>query len=384
MNTFTKTLYKRSSTGAVQVWWMEIDGHKYRQHYGKKDGKIITKKWSYASPKNIGKINETTPEEQAILEVVAAVEKQLKSNYFENEADIDTGFLEPQLAKPNKAYIDKVDWKGGQIVDEKLNGIACIITKEGAFSRTNERFFAIPHILAELAFIFRNNPDAYIQGELFNPDYVNNLGALTELVAVTRKEKDITPELLEASEKIVQYHIYDGYNFGGIKINMSGRVRRNGLDAWFKEHKNSFISIKKIKYIWAFSFEEAKEFADEYIAKGGEGAIIRNPLAEYQHKRTKDLLKLKKFESKEFKVISIEEGTADWEGCAKFVWLELPDGTRDNKFKSNVKGSMPHLREVFQNRHYYVDKMVTVEFQELSPYNVPLIPYTDLLVRDYE
>lgn len=378
-------LYSRNSNGSVQVWWVEIVKNTFRQHYGKVDGKIVTKEWTYAEVKNSGKSNETTPEEQAVIEVDALYEKQKKKNYFENIDDIDSGFLEPQLAKPCKDYIDDVDWKSGQIVDHKLNGIACIVTKKNgkvrAFSRKNEEFFAIPHIIKALEPFFNKNPNAYLQGELFNPEYVTQLNKIAELVAVTRKEKDITPEILKESEKMVQYHIYDGYGFGPSTVDSNGECRRLELVEAFNYYPSPIFIIN---FMWCDSFDKMKKFADKYIAKGGEGVIIRNPKAPYQHKRTKDLLKYKKSESEEFEVISFEEGTADWAGCAKAVWCKLPNGKKEKQFKSNIRGTQVELREVLKNQKKYIGKMITVDFQEYSPYGCPLIPYTSLLVRDYE
>lgn len=384
-------LYSRTTTGAVQIWSAELNRNAYRQHYGQLNGKIQTTEWTYCYSKNVGKANETTGEDQAEKEVKALYKKKLKENYFENVADIDDGFKEPQLAKPCKDFLDKVQWERGVIVDEKLNGVACIITKDGARSRKNETFHAIPHIIAELKSFFEDNPNAYLHGELFNPKHVNELNKITELVAVTRKEKDITPELLVASEKVVEYHLYDGYGFtvqspeGPLTVvqNSNGMARRQALRTLIS-FENSFKYIKIVNYINVTSFDEMREYANDYIGRGGEGVIIRNPYAPYQHKRTNDLLKYKKSESAEYKVISIEEGTANWSGCAKYVWVEVPNGIKDKKCKINVRGKREHLREVLSNREQYVGKMITVDYQELSPYNIPLINYTDLVVRDYE
>ena len=96
------------------------------------------------------------------------------------------------------------------------------------------------------------------------------------------------------------------------------------------------------------------------------------------------LLKFKKSESDEFKVIGFEEGEADWAGAAKAVWCELPNGLKDNKFKSNLRGSLGELKEVWNNQSKYIGQMITVDYQELSPFNTPLIPYSSLLIRTYE
>jgi len=378
-------LYCRDSNGGTRVWWIEREGASYRQNYGVLGGKIVTTNWLHSTPKNEGKSNETTPEEQAHKECEAEIKLQLRLNYFENVDDIDKGFLEPQLAKPTKGtnYIDKIKWEDGQIVDHKLNGVACIVKNGGAFSRKNKQFHAIPHIVDELAFVFEEFPNAYLQGELFNPKYVTELNKIAELVAVTRQPKDLTPELLAESKRMVEYVLYDGHGFShDCHADSNGATRREELRKFIESH--NFKHIKLVNYKICKSLAEMQDYFAEYVATGGEGVIIRDPTAPYHHKRTKALLKFKKSESAEFKVISIEAGEGNWTGCAKFVWLELPNGLKSKKFKSNVSGSQEHLGEVLKNKESYVGKTVIVEFQEYSPYRCPLVPYTSLVVRDYE
>lgn len=48
-------LYKRTSTGATQVWWQEIENDKYRTHSGQDGGAIVVSEWTTAKPKNEGK-----------------------------------------------------------------------------------------------------------------------------------------------------------------------------------------------------------------------------------------------------------------------------------------------------------------------------------------
>lgn len=372
-------LYTRNTNGSINVWWAEVTGNAYTTSYGQVDGKIQTALPIYAKGKNGGKANETTDAQQAIVEVNALYKKQRKSNYFDDIDDIDTGFLQCQLATPCADYIDKVDWKSGQIVDHKLNGFACIITAKGAFTRKNEQYHSIPHILKELKPFFDKFPNGYLQGELFNEKYVTELNKIAELIAVTRQPKDITPELLAESERIVQYHIYDGYNSQTITAATDGMTRRSAMSIWLE--KQHFKYLKPIIWKVVYSFAEMEAIFKAYVAKGGEGVIIRDPKAPYYHKRTRALLKYKKLEDAEFKIIEICEGKGNWQGCAKKVWCELPNGKREKKFKSNIEGMREHLRKMFNERDRYVGKWITVRFQEYSPFNVPLIPYTDMVVR---
>ena len=59
------TLYARSSGGKVLIWRMERENNKYRTISGQEDGKQVTTQFTVAEPKNVGKKNATSPEEQA-------------------------------------------------------------------------------------------------------------------------------------------------------------------------------------------------------------------------------------------------------------------------------------------------------------------------------
>jgi hypothetical protein len=74
-----KTLYKLTSTGAIQQWqiFVSVNGH-YWTRYGQVDGAIVETNPTKCKRKNVGKINETTEEEQAILEATSKYEKKLK------------------------------------------------------------------------------------------------------------------------------------------------------------------------------------------------------------------------------------------------------------------------------------------------------------------
>ena len=75
------TLYKRDSKGKVREWTVEWTGHGvsqpgYRTVAGLQGGKLITSEWKYTEAKNVGKVNATTPSEQAEKEAQALWEKR--------------------------------------------------------------------------------------------------------------------------------------------------------------------------------------------------------------------------------------------------------------------------------------------------------------------
>ena len=105
------TLFSRTSTGAVQTWFIETEGDKYRTVFGQKDGAIQTTNWTVCYPTNEGRANARNGEEQAVFEAKALWKKKKESGCFEDIKDIDTSlFTEPMLAKKYEDYNDSLQF----------------------------------------------------------------------------------------------------------------------------------------------------------------------------------------------------------------------------------------------------------------------------------
>jgi DNA ligase-1 len=376
------TLYARTSTGAIQEWTIVVGNNYYTTTYGQKDGQLVTTDPSYCEGKNIGKANETSPENQAIKEAQAIYKKKKKEGYFENVEDIDKEtFFQPQLAKKFVDYQDKVVYP--LAVESKLNGVRCIFNKKGAFSRTGEQFHCIDHIKDSLAPLFIKYPDLILDGELFNPLFKNQLNVIASLVSVNRKITDVTEEDHIKAKEVVQYHVYDGF----VNKEMMGSaftVRKEALRNLLEEDAHGCIFYHP--YEWVHSYEEIGVLMQKVKEENREGLMLKNPNGIYENKRSKNFLKLKVFTDDEFKVVEFLEGTGNWAGKVKKVvcLLNVPATNGKTTFESNIRGTMEELAELWQNRHMHIGKKVTVDFQEWSPYNIPLIPYCDPMFRDYE
>ena len=74
-----KTLYSRSTTGKTLEWTIEIESNKYRTISGYTDGIKTVSQWTICEPKNVGRSNATTAEEQALLEATAIHRKKMEN-----------------------------------------------------------------------------------------------------------------------------------------------------------------------------------------------------------------------------------------------------------------------------------------------------------------
>jgi len=370
------TLYKRTSTGAIQEWTIEVIGNTFVTKSGQVGGVIKESKPTTCIGKNIGKANESSPEQQALIEAQAKFDKQLKSKYKLDVDDIDTQtFISPTLASPLKARKKPIVFPA--FVQIKYNGVCCIIDNEfGSRSRNGEIFYNIKHINKELESFFEKNPDVVLHGELYNYDLRRNLNRLVELVAVTRKEKDLTPELISESKRIVQFWVYDGY----IKGKESEPYKKRIVDIQSLIRGMRYIFIAPTHVVK--NEEDIKKHFDAALEDGQEGVIVKMIKMPYLHKKNTDIIKYKEKDSAEYKVVRFIEGNGNWTGCAKKATCLLENG---ETFESNIYGDMPFLKYVLENQDEYLNKIYTVDFQCLSEYDVPQLPWVDItLPRDYE
>jgi DNA ligase-1 len=112
------------------------------------------------------------------------------------------------MIKPMLAYkVDKkpVDWSEKVFIQPKLDGVRCIFTKDGAYSRTGKEFKNLAHIKYDLTDFFRKHPNSVLDGELYNHALKNDF---EKIISLVRKQKPTENDRLDA-QHLVQYHVYD-------------------------------------------------------------------------------------------------------------------------------------------------------------------------------
>ncbi len=200
----------------------------------------------------------------------------------------------PMLA--HKFDDKRVDWSLPVYIQPKLDGVRCLFTKDGAFSRTGKEFMNVAHIRTALLPFFNQHPDVILDGELYNHEFKRDF---EKIISLVRKQKPTADDRLEA-QKLVQFHVYD--YFDGV-IYDSYKTRMQML-------VTSDIYDRHIKYVPAKlvdSYNYARELHAEFLDQGYEGSIIRLD-GLYKHGRSYDLMKFKDFSDAEATIIGYEEG----------------------------------------------------------------------------
>ena len=356
-----ETLYTIDSTSKTRIWLMQQEGEKFRTVSGVKDSEnLVTAEWTVCEPKNEGKSNETSGEEQAAKEIAAKYKKQLKTGYSKSEtgAAEGTSYVECSLAKKYNDYKDKIDFtKQDWLMQCKFNGARCIATKNGLFSRKGERFVSIKHIEESLKPFFEKYPNAVLDGEAFNNDLRESLNELMKLI---RKSVHATPEDLQRSKEIVKYHVYDGFNFTDeTQESAPYSVRKTWID------NNIVGKYDYVEEVNSYSITNQLDFNKYYnslLNDRQEGAILRRSDVGYARKRTKDLLKIKETEDSEFTILDIKEGSGNWSGAGKVITLKFGDSS----FDATLKGTYEEGVELLKNRKDWIGREVTISYNGVT------------------
>lgn len=366
------TLFIKTATGAIQQWTVKSDviqeGHSPIKgavftEYGQVNGKLQTTIDVIKTGKNLGKANETTPAEQAALKAKQMWDKKLKEGYIQDLSLAAVGEtnlpgIEPMLAFPIEKKEKHVTFPAWS--QPKLDGFRCIAVIENGkarlYSRTRKEVLTVPHIVKELERIF-HDVNIILDGELYNHLLKHDFPRLASII----KRDEIHPD-----HTLIQFHCYD--------VAGKGSFEERFKNAWTRVlncHEKCNETIQIIKTDFVQSQEELEENFATYLADNYEGAMYRSLNMPYENKRSAGLLKVKTMEDAEFEIVGVEEGNGKLMGKAgAFVCINK----EGKEFKAKMKGALESLTEYLVNFDKYKGRQLTVQFQGVSPDNIPRFP----------
>ena len=371
-------LFKKTSTGKIQSWYVHVKGTTIVTRFGQVGGKMQTTSDPIKEGKNIGRDNETTAREQACKEAKAMWTKKKKSGYVEDAMDAEAdktddvieGGVLPMLAKKYEdVFNDKYFELYTVQAQPKLDGIRCIAMHEGGittlWSRTRKRITSCPHIEDAINKICYDKDIGRIifDGELYCNKYSKDF---EKIVSAVRK-KDPSEEA-----KMIDYHIYD-------------LASEEPDDTYWKRNKklinmglNKYDHLELVDTVVVRSLVGINDVHEKFVGQGYEGAMIRISSEGYENTRSKQLLKLKTFEDAEFKIIGVEEGRGKLAGHAGAFVCETSKG---KKFNVKMSGDTEMLRHYLEKFARYKGKQITVKYQGLTSDQIPRFP-VGIRIRD--
>ena len=207
------------------------------------------------------------------------------------------------MIKPMLAHMynpDKAKWPA--YIQPKLDGVRCIITKDGAYSRTGKEFKNVEYIKTHLNnYFFDRFPDVVLDGELYNHDLKNDFEKIVSLVRKTKPTKEHEREAMD----LVQFHCYD---FQSPKLTYE--FRKGFLEKILPQ--SDCVHLISTAYI--LNDRDAGLHHRANLKGGYEGSIYRSIDGYYKGTRSWDLMKFKDFEDAEATIVGYEEGKGKREG----------------------------------------------------------------------
>lgn len=379
------TLYSKTSKGGIEQWSVWVEGDKLFTEHGLVGGKLQTSSKTIKG-KNLGKSNETTPEEQAEKQALAEWTKQKsRKGYTEDFAKAQAGGndgaggLRPMLAKKWTEHGDKVLYP--IYVQPKLDGIRCIAIVNAdrtvtLWSREQKEFKA-PTKIAEQIAAMNLPPGTILDGELYNHELRSDF---EKIASCTRKPYPASDE----EQALIQYHVYDlpsqDGHFGTRYVKLAMTLSKDYSTIKLVETK----FLKEEDELEAY-FRHCRDRGYEgcmiraLTISGKKGAKIENDCYE-EDTRSYFLLKMKEFDEDEFPIIGTKEGVGKMAGCAVFT-CKTKEG---NEFDVKMEGSLDGLRKYLYMDALWKGKKLTVQYQGFTNKNhVPRFP-VGKVVRDYE
>lgn len=363
----TRTLQAETKTGRTKFWrgliLRDDEGNHYTQNefwqVGPNGESVRQRSEPYrVTPKNVGRANETTPLEQARIELNADYQKKIDKGYHpEGEEHLaGNGYTLPMLAHPFAKKAHKIVYP--VYVQPKFDGTRMLYNSQvGHWSRQGKAY--LPEVVAHLSFDTRG---LTLDGELILPEGYTFQDTVR---AIKKYRKETTP--------LLAYRVYDV-----VDPEKPFRERFALLKELVVELANPSLILTQTRLV-----ENEEELAAAHAAfteRGYEGTMVRDPDSLYSPGHRSDgLLKLKDFVDDEFLIVGYEMGQGKDYGTP--IW-ECQSHTGKNFFV-RPEGTLAQRQQMWADRELYVGKMLTVRFQRLSDEGVPIFP-VGVGVRDYE
>lgn len=273
---------------------------------------------------------------ESITLVKTGYEKALmRAQTMWNNENIKGTEILPMLAnkwEDRKNYITEPFY-----VQPKLDGVRLLVSNQGCFSRTGKPVKGVEHLAKGLKDGEWLDGECYASGKTF---------------------EEIT-SMFKTNPKELEFHVFDYFDLGRPDLPFAERQKR-----------------ATVQTVLVHSKKDISKWHDTFVRQGHEGIMIREAVSIYEvGKRSNYLLKYKEFQTEEYEIVGVKEGTGREKGAA--IW-ECEGG-----FCAKPEGTLEYRRQLFEDKDKYIGKMLTVRFQNLTAQGVPRFP-VGVAVRDYE
>ena len=248
------------------------------------------------------------------------------------------------------------------ILTTKLDGVRCILlNKESGpefYSRQGQRFEG----LIELEEEAKQLPIGYAyDGELLlNKEGLESKDLYRETMKVVGADKEKRNIIFNCFDSLLIEDFEKGF------CNKECKYRKSFIHSILnKEHT---LHIKEVKLLYIGTDQsQINYWLDKITSEGGEGVMINIADAPYECKRSKYLLKVKKFQTADVRVYDLEEGTGQNKGRLGALKIEFI-GPDNQIYKCDVGSGLSQEQRIdfWEHKEKVLNKIIEIGYFEVS------------------
>lgn len=248
----------------------------------------------------------------------------------------------------------------GAFVSPKMDGYRCVAIKKGKdvalYSRNGTYYGNFPSIVEILEKI---PGDFVLDGEIMSDNFQS-----MQRSAFASTRGTVVGD--------VEYHV-----FGMIPIeewesedfqSTTGK-RLALLNNWFNEHKPDKLILVNQEPVT--TLDEVLTLESKYIQDGYEGAMVLPNIPYYKGRKANALMKFKRTESMDVKIIGVYEGTGKYMGSLGGLTV-----LQDNSEVCDVGSGFTDAERkwIWENKESVLDRTAEIQYQEMTPDNIMRFP----------
>ena len=240
-------------------------------------------------------------------------------------------------------------------LSQKLNGNRCTYYNGDFYTRQNKKYIGLDHIKADIEKI-PNAKDYVFDGELI---YKNNEGlsdsmAFQKGTGIAQSKTDLKEEL-----KLVLFDVLPKEEFEAKASKDTYKSRKQKL-LQLKDYETENIKIVDMFYEGTDQSEIWKwlDYAEEHDMEG----LMISLDSPYECKRTKTLIKVKKFFDFDLEIVDFEEGTGRNKGKLGAFVVDY----KGNRVKVGSGFSDEERNEFWKNKEGLIGRVITVKYKEVT------------------
>ena len=375
-----KEIYKIDKKGKTRVWNVVVDGDTYTVSTGIKDmGQ--THNPTTVKGKNIGKKNETTPEQQAIKEATAKRIKQIdRQGYVEDLKDFGQNFS-VQLASnyvktPTKCvknstekmwYQIKLDGLKGYFEDGKMMSRKAVEYEKVSMYLKNELGHMKAYLIHE-----HNMINPIIDGELF----INERFWLEDLNSIIKGGETLSGNDKDGDRfetigpENVRFHICNIYD-ETIKDKTYGDIipiLQHALFTNMQDRHKLHLCVSN-----PFDFDRIEDYMDDMDDLNQEGIVIYMDTC-YKAGKHNGLWKVKRMEDAEWEITGFKETKTltEKDGTKVKQYQHVCITLNGMKFAVRMEGNNKHRQDIGTGKD--IGKLLKIRYQGLYKTTKPVFP----------